>query len=128
MLQTKKLHGCHSKTHRAFWCSTKEVWVRQRWTQFLKYQEGESFRCKTCWHSTTWSGRMEPMDEDVGNDQMRSCSSRRFNRKFEIKKVRLQQTQRQINQGNDHVGAPLVLRVQSVQSFAAIESVGSFSS
>ena len=97
-------------------------------TQFFEYQESEGFGGKTCWNRTTWPGRMERIDEDVGRDQMRTCASRRFNRKFEIKKMRLQQTQRQINQGNDHVRTPLVLVVQSEQSFAAIESVGSFSS
>ena len=70
---------------------------------------------------------MERIDEDVGRNQMRTCASRRFNRKFEIKKVRLQQTQCQINQGNDNVGTPLVLGVQSVQGFATIKSVGSLS-
>ena len=124
----KVLYRRHSKTYRAFWYSTREVWLRPRRTQFHKYQESEGFGGKTCWNRTTWKVPMERIDEDVGRNQMRTCASRRFNRKFKIKKVRLQQTQCQINQGNDNVGTPLVLRVQSVQSFTAIESVGSFSS
>lgn len=123
----KVLYRRHSKTHRAFWYGTREVWLRPRRTQSCKYKEGESVGCKTCWYRTTWPSRMERIDEDVGRNQMRTCASRRFNRKFEIKKVRLQQTQCQINQGNDYVGTPLVLGVQSVQGFAATESVGSLS-
>ena len=61
-------------------------------------------------------------------NQMRACAGRRCYWKFKIKKVRLQQTQCEINSGNDYVGTPHVLGLQSMQSFAVIESVRSFAS
>ena len=127
LVRQKVLCRCDSETHRTLWPGSKRVWLRPRWAQFIEYQEGESIGCKTRGYRSCWTGQVERVSEDVGENQMRTRASRRCHWKSEIKKIRIQQTKRQINIGNDYVGTPLVLGVQPVQDFAVIEPVRSFS-
>ncbi len=120
------LYRFYPKTYRTFWRSSKDIRLRQRWLQWAQYQQGEKTWREKCGYCTARPGRMVRVDEDVGKDQMRTSPGRRFNWKFKIKKIRLQQTQCEINSGNDYVGTPRVLGLQSMQSITVIESAESF--
>lgn len=65
---------------------------------------------------------MECIRKDVGGDQARAGPGRRSHWKFEIKKIRLQQTQREIYRGNGIVWPTLVFGVQSIEGAEKIKS------
>ena len=114
-LRQKVLFAGDPRAHFCFWKSARDLRLRPRWLQPEQHQENKKSRGQTYRHSSDWQSRLGSLRIDVGKDQARAGPSRGDHRSCEIKKIWIQQTERQINIGNGDVWPSLMLGLQFLQ-------------
>ena len=121
-LGPKVLHRRDQRAHCSFWPSSEDFWVRSRRLQQSQHQESEKARRKERGDRSDGQSRMGGVREIITSHQARAGPGRGINRKCKIKKIRLQQTQCEIHDGNGDVWPALMFGLQSLQGHQKNES------